>query len=49
MFVVEMILNVEAGESVDSPPTDGVNVRNGTSVGTSHLDPRSANFEMIPQ
>ena len=49
MFVVEIILNVEVGESVDSPPSDGVTVRNGTSVGTSHLDPRSENSGKIPQ
>ena len=49
MFVIEMILNVEVGEAVDSPLSDGVNVRNGTSVGTSHLDPRLANSGKIPR
>ena len=47
MLVIGMILNVEVGEAVDSPPSDGVDVKNGTSVGTSRLDPRSANSRKI--
>ena len=39
-FVIEIILNVEVGEARDSPQSDGGNVRNGTSVSTTHLDPR---------
>ena len=31
------------------PLIDGATVRNGTSMGTSHLDPRSANSEKIPR
>jgi hypothetical protein len=48
MLVIGMILNVEVGDAVDSPTSDGVNVRNGTSLGTSHLDPRSANSGKTP-
>ena len=40
VFVIEMILNVEVKEGVDYPPSDSVDIRNGTLVGTSHLDPR---------
>ena len=47
MIVIGMIFNVEVGEAVDSPPNDGVNVRNGTLVGISRLDPRSANSRKI--
>ena len=35
--VIEMDLNVEVGEAVDSPLSDGFTVRNGTVVSTSHL------------
>ena len=47
MFVSDMILDVEVAESVDSPPSDGVNVRNSTLVGTSRLDPMSTNSGKI--
>ena len=36
-------------EAFDPPLIDGVTVRNATSVGTSHLDPRSINSGKIPQ
>ena len=35
--VIEMNVNVEVGEAVGSPLIDGLTVRNGTPVGTSHL------------
>jgi hypothetical protein len=35
--VIEMKLNVEIGEAVDPPLSNVCTVRNGTSVGTSHL------------
>ena len=45
--VIEMNLNVEVGEAVDPPLSDDFTVRSGTLVGTSHLDPRSANSGKI--
>ena len=35
--VIEINVNVEVGEAVGSPLIDGLTVRNGTPVGTSHL------------
>jgi hypothetical protein len=47
--VIEMNLNVEVGEAVNPPLSDGFTVRNGTSVGTSHLDPRLSTSGKIPR
>ena len=46
-----MLLNPRDGSGEDLDPLliDGATVRNGTSVGTSHLDLRSTNSGKTPQ
>ena len=45
--VIKINLNVEVGEAFDPPLSDGFTIRNGTSMDTSHLDPRSVNSGKI--